>query len=429
MATADYSMALAPPRLVRPERQVPLLFASLALSWFLGLAAFFWIIVAFCLSLSFLIRRELAFPRRFGIWLLFLAWVALSAFELNHSGGALVFGQRYLNILAATVIFLWIFNATRSALPDTAIVNGLVLYWAILVCGGMVAILAPGVSFHTPAEHLVPGSLLSNGYLYSSLHARFADVQALFGFPVGRPMIFFSATNAWGAMVALLTPFVFSALEQPMVPLRRKLIQGLLVLSVVPIVVSLNRGMWIALCVAAVYVAVRFAIRLNFRSVAWLAGLAGVIVVLIFSTPLGGLIGARITTPTQSNESRTTLYDEAAAGIKKSPLLGHGGPRPAELNPDGPPVGTHSHLLFLAFSHGLPALAFFLAWFGLTFLRSGRLKGAGFWAHVALLVFFVESPYYLLEAHLVVAMMAAALIWRRLAWSPAEEPRANPAYA
>lgn len=425
MATIDHTLALprTRPHLISRRTQFVLLFVGLSLSWFVGVGAFFWPAVAFLFALSFLANRRLDFPRYFGIWLVFLVWVLISAFGLDGGNGGLVFAQRYLGILAATILFLFVFNASRSSLPDSTVVNGLAVYWAILVVGGVVAILAPSISYHTPAEQLVPGGLLSNPFVHGTLHVRFADIQSLFGFPIGRPAIFFGATNAWGAMVAILTPFALAALEQAGSPLRRRLLQGLLVVSVVPIVVSLNRGMWLALGVTAVYVGVRFALRLKVRSLAWLLGLVAVVGALLFATPLGALTTERIATPSNSNESRGSIYKESIAGIVESPLIGHGGPRPNQRNIEGPPLGTHSHLLFLGFSHGIPALLLFLGWLGLTLVRSSRMSGPPFWSHVAILVFFIESPYYLLEAHLVVVMVAAALVWRVLASpSPTTDP-------
>jgi hypothetical protein len=86
----------------------------------------------------------------------------------------------------------------------------------------------------------------------------------------------------------------------------------------------------------------------------------------------------------------------------------------------GPPVGTHSQLFFLSVSYGLPAVLLFVGWFALTFLRAGRsVSGPLFWAHVALLVFLMEAPYYLLQMHVVVAMIIAAFVWRAVVRGPA----------
>jgi hypothetical protein len=105
--------------------------------------------------------------------------------------------------------------------------------------------------------------------------------------------------------------------------------------------------------------------------------------------------------------------------------VGYGGPIPSE-KPTAPPVGTHSQLFFVAISYGIPAAVFFMTWFGLTFLRAGRaVSGPRFWAHVALLVFLMETPYYLLEMHLVIAMIIAAFIWRDILRPPPTQPAAE----
>ncbi|MDP8911038.1 MAG: O-antigen ligase family protein, partial [Actinomycetota bacterium] len=424
MATLDHAIAL--PQTARATatqaRRFVLLFPALAISWFLGVSAFFWLAVAFAMVLGFTLRRDVVFPPRFGIWLLFLAWVPLSALQLQEGGDALVFLQRYFGVIAATIVFLYVFNSSRARLPDSTVVNALAVYWAILVVGGFVAMVFATVSYHSPAEQVLPGSLLANPYVHGTVHVRFADVQAFLGFPVGRPQMFFGATNAWGAMVALLTPFALAAVRQARTVARRRVLQALLVLSIVPIVVSLNRGMWLALGISFAYVAVRFALQLNMRALAGFVGVVAASGALLVTTPLGGLISERLEHG-HSNESREALYREALAGTKESPLIGYGGPRPSVESPKGPPVGTHSHVFFLLFSHGIPAFVLFMGWLALTLLRSLReTSGPAFWAHVSVLVFLIESPYYLLEAHLLVVMIAAALVWRTVA-SPSGHAR------
>ena len=415
MAVAEPALpALRERSVAVPRGHLAALFIAFALSWFLGASAFFWPIVAFVLLLGMLVRGSVAVPGQLGLWLVVVAWVPLSALQLEEAKDGLVFAHRYLNLLAATVVFLWVFNSSRKRLPDSAIVNALTLYWAILVVGGYVGVLLAGVSYHSPFEQLLPEGLRANAFLHGSVHVQFADVQAFLGYPVGRPMVFSTATNAWGAIVALLTPFAFAAIRQSSSAARRRLLQALLVLSVVPIVISLNRGLWLALILAAAYVAMRFALRFDLRALAWFIAAAGVSAALLVTTPLGGLISQRLEHG-HSNENRELLYREAFEGVKQSPLLGFGAPRPSKAQPKGPPVGTHSEIFFLSYSYGIPALIFFLAWFAATFLRAARGSGPLFWAHVTLLIFFIESPYYLLEAHLVILMIVCALVWRRRA--------------
>jgi O-antigen ligase len=100
--------------------------------------------------------------------------------------------------------------------------------------------------------------------------------------------------------------------------------------------------------------------------------------------------------------------------IRESPVAGHGAPERSERNPRGAPLGTHSEILFLTFAFGIPGLALCGAWFLTLLARSARGTSAPrFWLHLALVVFVVESPYYLLNAHLPVVMIVAALLLRR----------------
>jgi polysaccharide biosynthesis protein PslJ len=408
----------AEPRLVSQHGAFVLLFPTFAIFWFLGLGMVFWPLVGLLAGLSLLARRALDVPRRFGLWLLFLLWIPLSIIQLEEQTEAMVFLHRLSVIVAATTIFLYIFNADRIRLPDSAVINALAFGWAILIVGGLVAVLLPHVQFHTAFESLLPASLRANAYVHGGVHVAFADVNSFLGFPVGRPRIFFTATNAWGAMVALLTPFAFAALEQVTTTLRRRVLQILLPVSLVPIVFSLNRGLWLALAVAGLYVLFRFVHQFNLRRLAAVAAVTGVGAAVVFATSLGGLIGQRLETG-HSDESRRTLVAEGFKGVKESPLIGHGRPRELESQAGTPlpPIGTHSHLLYIAYSHGIPALLFAASWLVLTLLVSRRARtGPLFWAHLGVLVFVIEMPYYLLEAHLPVLMIVGALIWRSVAY-------------
>jgi hypothetical protein len=136
---------------------------------------------------------------------------------------------------------------------------------------------------------------------------------------------------------------------------------------------------------------------------------------------LGTYVSDRLANP-HSNESRADVYRESADRAMESPLVGYGGPIPAEQS-TGPPVGTHSEVFFLTISYGIPAAVLFLAWLGLTLIRSGReASGPRFWAHVGILVALMTAPYYLLEVHLSLVMIIAAFLWRGIARPPEPAP-------
>jgi polysaccharide biosynthesis protein PslJ len=393
--------------------------------WLLGVFRLVWPVVAFFFLLALIREGNVSFPRGFGIWLLLVAWAPLSALHLHGSGFLLLHQLSALG--AATVVFLYIFNSSHRTLPDTAIIDALTLFWATLVVTGVIAMIFPSVSFHSPFERLLPHSLVAHEFVHDLVHVRFAQVQSFLGYPVGRPSPFYTFTNAWGGGVALLTPIVFAALAQTQSFLKRRILWGLLALSVIPIIVSLNRGVWLALTLAMAYAALRFALAQRLHALAALIAAGSVLLTLFFLTPLGTYVSDRLASP-HSNESRAAVYREAADRAKESPLIGYGGPIPAEQS-TGPPVGTHSELFFLTISYGIPAAVLFVGWIGLTVIRSGRdASGPRFWAHVAMLVALMTAPYYLLEMHLSLVMIIAAFLWRGIVRpsTPAPMPEPTP---
>jgi O-antigen ligase len=393
--------------------------------WLGGVFRFVWPITAFFFLLALIRQGNVKYPRGFGFWLLLVAWAPFSAAQVQGAGSKFLLLYQLSSLVAATVIFLYVFNSSHRTLPNSAIIDALTLFWAMLVVTGFIAVLFPAISFRSPFELILPNSLASNQFVRDLVHVRFAQVQTFLGYPVGRPSPFFAFTNAWGGGVALLTPIAFAALAQTRSLGRRQFLVGLLALSVVPIVVSVNRGLWLALTLASAYAAFRFALARKLNALAILLALVSTLLVAFFLTPLGGLISDRLAHP-HSNQGREALYHEAIDRTEESPLVGYGGPIPSQDSSASPPVGTHSELFFLSISYGIPSVVFFAGWFGLTFLRSSRLGSLPhFWAHVAILIFLMEAPYYLLEMHIPVAMIIAALLWRDIARPRPTELSAN----
>jgi O-antigen ligase len=427
---AATSLALAPTRTARRTfpAQAPLylLVLGFPIWWALGAAYFVWPLLTLPLLLSLLVRGNVRVPPRFGLWLLFLAWVFLSALEVNRTLSLLLLLYRASIYLSATVLFLYVFNAPRARLPDRTIVTMLALFWLEVVVGGFLGVLFPRVSFSTPVEHLLPASVLQDETARAFVHPAFAEVMTFLGYPVGRPKVLFAYSNQWGAALAVLTPFALAAISMlPRRPLARVL-RVLLVLSIIPIVVSINRGLWLALGVGLAYAVLRLA-RRDMRALAF--GLAGaaLVVSLVFATPLGGLAHDRLTSTNNSNTTRLTVYQETIDQVKASPLLGYGSPHGQIDRHQEAHVGTQGQLFMVLYSHGVPGLVFFASWLGYALVRSGRGRGspARFWAHVALLILLVEMPYYnYMPTTLHLIMVGAALAWRDIV-----DPRPEPATA
>jgi O-antigen ligase len=386
--------------------------ATFPLLWLAGVFRFVWPIIAFFFLLALIRQGHVTFPRGFGLWLLLIVWAPLSALQAHGADSRFLLVHQLSALGAATVLFLYVFNSSYRTLPDTAIIDALTLFWAMLVVTGVIAMIFPSVSFHSPFERLLPTGVVAHEFVHDLVHVRFAQVQSFLGYPVGRPSPFYTFTNAWGGGVALLTPIAFAALAQTKSILRRRVLWTLLAVSLVPIIVSLNRGVWLALTLAMAYAALRFALAQRLHALAALVALVSVLLVVFLLTPLGTLVSDRLASA-HSNESRAAIYREAVDRAHESPLIGYGGPIPAQESSGGPPVGTHSELFFLTISYGIPAAVLFVSWFGLTLVKSGReASGPRFWAHVAILVCLMEAPYYLLEMHLTLAMIIAAYLWR-----------------
>lgn len=381
--------------------------------WVLGLGAFIWPILAVPMVFSLVMRDRITVPRGFGLWLLFLLWMLASATQLDEPQRGIVFLYRAAVYFSATVLFLYVYNASTESLPARRVLMLLAAFWVIAVAGGLLGLLLPQGSIRTPVEMLMPRGLLANSFVYELVHPRFAQVQTILGYPVPRPAAPFVYTNEWGANIALLTPLAIAALGQFRKGSSRTFIRLMLVASVIPIVVSLNRGLWLGLSLGLAYASFRLATRGRGRALgAMLVGLV-IAATLILTTPLKDLVTERLATP-HSNQGRLALYQEAAEGVLESPLVGFGAPRPSERNPNAPRVGTHGQLWLVLFSHGIPAAALFIGWFlyALWRTREGSSR-IPFWTHVALFIALVQMPYYgMVPVPIHILMIAVALAWR-----------------
>jgi polysaccharide biosynthesis protein PslJ len=390
-----------------------LLFAAFPLWWALGLSALVWVVLAVPMAAWLAARPGLRVPRGFGLWLGFLFWMLLSASQLDEARRWYAFSYRALLYLSMTVMFVYVYNLPRTALPARRVVLALTLFWATVIGFGFAALAAPDLRLTTPARLLLPGWAAANPFVQDLVGARLAQVQTFIGYALPRPAAPFTYTNEWGGAVGLLTPMALAGTGLLRRYLHRNLVRLLLVASLVPIVVSANRGLWIGLGTGLVYAAVRLALRGNARSLVAVVGFLALVAVLVGFTPLERYVADRLATP-HSNERRSSLSAQAVRGALASPLLGHGGPRESPDLPNAPEIGTHGQIYLVLYSHGLPGTALFLAWWLLALWRSGGgSTGPPLWCHVLLVVGMVEFLYYdMMPTQLHLMMVVAALAWR-----------------
>ena len=414
MVMTDHS--LRPSRATWPIWAVT---AGMPLVYLTGTQGVVWAVPAVVLGARILSDPQARFPRSSIPLIVFLGWILLSLSVVPSGTGVLLFAYRWLLFAGALATLVWLANVSDARVPSGRIVDWLAALWICLIVFGYLGVLFPDFVQKSPFQ-LVLGPVGNVGFVDEISRWRFAETQGFLGYPLPRPAAPFNATNGWGAAVGILTPFfVQSWLAQPD---RRRRRRGYLIglAAVYPVLVSVNRGLWISLSIGLVYFAARKALRGRFGALAVLVAAVVAVAVLLVATPAGSLVGDKLDKSDKSNQSRSTLYTEAWEGARESPLVGNGAPqRPAGADPRMPPVGTHGLIWYLMFVHGFVGLGLFLAWMAAEVYRSGRVRySSGWWAHLALVIGLVQVPFYGLLPQVVLLGIAAGLAHRRSASTP-----------
>ncbi|MGO8884012.1 MAG: O-antigen ligase family protein [Streptosporangiaceae bacterium] len=398
------------------------LFVGFPVWWLVGVSAFTWPVIAILMIVALVWRRRTRAPVAFALWIAFLSWVLLSGLQLTKGTQILTFAYRLLLYCAAAALFLYVYNMPRSGRLDTKVLRILTIFWMVVVAGGYAGILLRSHTFVPPFDYLLPHGVRNKPFVQELVQPVFAEVQAFLGYPVPRPAAPFAYTNDWGGNIAALTPVAFAAVAAAGTGRWRRLVVVLLVLSIVPMVFSLDRGMFLSLAVGILYVTMRLAIRGRVRAFATVLFLAALAVTIVAFTPLGHLVTASFaSTHGNSNQTRLSLYQQASAGAGASPLFGYGAPKQIPGQAAGPAIGTQGQLWLLLYSHGYPALIFFIGFFLAALWQTRHARGtAGLWLHAVPLVALSQIAVYgWLPVELQVVMVAAALAYR-LCWQPQE---------
>ncbi|MEU8259790.1 O-antigen ligase family protein [Micromonospora sp. NPDC048999] len=315
------------------------LFVLYPLWWVLGVSSFVFVIFAVPMLMQLRNRGSIRVPPGFGIWLVLLLWVLLSALMLGltapntlpAAGG----GGRYLglairlaNYVAMTVVMLYVLNLSERELSRRRVVRLFGFMGVVVVIGGWLGSLFPTFSFVAPLRSVLPHSIASQSYVASLMNVKFAQVQQVIaGEPSSpRPSAPFTYTNSWGENTAILLIWLIAGWVVLGRPLRRVLGVAIVLAAIFPIVYSLNRGLWIGIGISAVYLAIRLALRGRMVVLGGLALAVGLIGVLIIATPLGRTFDERLENG-HSDDIRATLSQGAITAANHSPVLGYGGNR------------------------------------------------------------------------------------------------------
>jgi hypothetical protein len=424
---------------IGPGWPLVVLFAGFPLWWVLGLSSVLPVVLAVPMAVQLARRRHVLAPPGFGLWLLFLVWVAAGlpllwadAPGAVPGGGPsrlLVFGFWTAWYLAATVVLLWVGNLDERELPSRRLFRLLGWMFVVTTLGGLLGVLAPTLEFRSLLEHLLPRGLAGNAFVESLIHPQVAVIQDVLGFDEARPTAPFAYANSWGSNLSLFLPFFVVGWMGRDAGWRRPIAPLVLALAAVPVVYSLNRALWASLALGVVYLVVRLAVAGRFAGLLVLSLGAAVTAVAIAVSPLGGLLIDRLGTP-HSNERRGQLLVQTASStVQGSPVAGFGSTRDVQgsffsiaggSRPDCPacgvpPLGTQGHLWMVMFSQGLVGLALFLGFFVRQAAAFRRGRSPTQLAGMCVLMFFGLQlfVYDTLGLPLFTVMIAVAMMWRQ----------------
>lgn len=387
--------------------------ALMPLFWALGLGYFTFVISGAAMGVGLLLIRPIRIPKGFGIWLLFVGWMMVSALTLDIEVGRYVaFALRALVTLGATTTFLYVYNVPKEYLPTGRVLGVLAfLFIFIAIVGGYLGLLLGETRVTTPFAAVLPGSVRTDSFVQAIVQPAFAQTQDFLGFPLNRPAFPFAFTNNWAATLA---PLIFAAVAAAGRTLRfRRWVVPIAVLAIVPITISANRALWITLIVLGVYVVARRASAGQLLLAVRFLILGVFALALILASPLGEIITSRATSE-HSIDARGDIYTDVLELVPESPLLGFGAPI-ANPEPFRPAIGTHGAFWTALFSQGIPGAVLYMGFFITMTIRTGRnlVTQEQFLLHLAVATSLITAFFYdQLPAAMPITMICAALALR-----------------
>jgi hypothetical protein len=245
--------------------------------------------------------------------MLFLIWAAVGVFVLWFDVAGTVpesgpeklipFAYRYGWYLSAVIALLYVVNLPPTQLPSRRISELLGLMFVFTAVGGLLGVLAPSLEFPSFLQLFMP---TASPFIESLIAPRLSDVQGFLGYDVARPTAPFAFANAWGNNLVLFLPFFLLTWLRRDAGWRRLVAPIVLAAAVVPVVFSLNRGVWLGLGVLALYLLARWWLLGRHQLVATVMAVLVGLAFLLIATPLGATIVDRLETP-HSNERRESV--------------------------------------------------------------------------------------------------------------------------
>lgn len=379
--------------------------------------------------------RSFRVPPGFGIWVLFLIVMLAGIAEISMQAPGTIqssVGNRVLSYIArslgyigVTVFLLYAGNLTEKELSRRRLASLLGVVGIYTVAGGMLGIIAPHFGFTSPLSKLLPSSFQSA--LSTSLNPSSSQVMNTLGYSTGRVKAPFTFTNMWGNALAILLPWLIVAWLIYGSRVQRRFTWLVLGIGLVPVVFSLDRGLWVGLGIAVVYLAVRFATQGKLALLGALLGLLALAAVILVATPLNTLINDRLSHP-KSNDIRTSASLVALQDAAASPLIGFGDTRRMQGGTQSITtgrnesckkcgnisIGGNGQLQLLLITSGFAGVALYSLFFLYSMWRYRRDKTPyGMAGELVLLLGFIFAPVYIAAGPpLGFTMLAVAIMWK-----------------
>ena len=319
------------PRFFKPGWPLAFLYLGFPIWWALGLAQLIFFIMAAAMAVILYKQRPLRVPRGFAIWLLFLVWMLAGVFLVRAVAPGTVPGGGIGRVMgffvwagwyfAITIAMLYVVNTWRQV--STLRIARLLAWMFVVTTGfGVLAVLVPTLEFKSAVELVLPRGLTASNYVRTLVHPSLSSTSDFLGYVQARPTAPFPYSNAWGNNLAMYLPFFVLAWCGKDAGWRRKLAPFVLLAAIFPITFSLNRGLWGALTLAAIYAAVRLALNGRTRALQVLVASAVVGGMIFVASPLYDTIVLRVETPHSNDRRAGTATTVLTTAYDGSPIVG-----------------------------------------------------------------------------------------------------------
>jgi len=395
-------------------------------------------VLAVPMALQLVRRRTVVVPRGFGWWLLFLLWMLVGLPLLftdapdgvtdSGAGRIPVFVYRAIWYLACTTILLWVGNLDERDLPTRRVMRLLGWLFVVTTAGGLLGVFASHFELTSLVELVLPKGITSSPFVKALAHPQAAEIQNVLGPDLARPIAPFAYANSWGSNFALTLPFFLVSWLGPEGGWRRRVAPVVLLLSAIPVIYGLNRGLWICLGLGALVLAIRLAFSGRASALVALGATLVLGMGLIFASPLGTLLVERLHHGHSNSRRGELLTTTVKSTVEGSPVAGFGSTRRVQGSFDSiaggstpdcracgvPPMGTQGQIWLVIFSQGLGGLAFFLAFFFSQFAHYWRSRTVLQSIGTVILLFYAVQLfiYDTLGWPLFIIMTSIGLMWR-----------------